>query len=391
MIARHMSDQLIAAVSEALGGVPAELVRRSAEARAQALGVSVEEVLQSWSGGGSPAATPAPAPPPAAAEPAPAAEPEPEIAAAAVPAVAAAAPPAPIAVAAPMEVLEPALEPAPLGDRVRLAATAGAAIGLVAGVVLALAVSPLLVDRATILGEDPYRAGVGVTLPWMIVVTAVASAVFGSLIAMASRLVPAWFHPEMTLRGSTGAAGWLGALVGAVLGAIAAPLTSGLTGETIETGVILSVRGALLAVLIGGAILGALVAAVIQLFGEPVVLPAEIEEESTVVKRRLAGSVLIPLAGLGAIALLVLPFALLLLEFHSVAPALAIVAAVGILTFAFLAAYQPGLRITRGEFILAAAGIGIVLLFIVLAVITWGTPDDGHSEEVEALIRWVTA
>ncbi|MCY3562900.1 MAG: HpaF protein, partial [bacterium] len=50
-------------------GAPAELVQRSAEARAAADGVSVDEVLQAWAGGGS-----APAPSPAqASEPAQAA------------------------------------------------------------------------------------------------------------------------------------------------------------------------------------------------------------------------------------------------------------------------------------------------------------------------------
>jgi MFS family permease len=292
-----------------------------------------------------------------------------------------------------VQALEPVadFEPVPLGDRVRLAAAAGSAIGLLLGVVLALGASPLLLDRATVIGEEPFGAGVEVTLTWLIIVTALASAVFGALIAVVSRLVPAWFHSEMTLRGSTAGTAWLGALIGAVLGAVAAPLTSGLTGETIETGVVLSVRGAFPAVLIGGAILGAVVAAAVQLLGEPVVLPAEVEEETTIVRRRLAGSILIPLAGLGAIALLVLPFALLLLEFPSAAPALAIVAAAGILTFAFLAAYQPGLKITRGEFILAAVGIGIVLLFIVLAVLNWGAPPEEHNAEVETLLSLVLA
>ena len=388
MMAGHMSDQLIAAVSETLGGVPAELVRRSAAARARAQGATLEEVLESWSGGGVLAVAPATAP----AEPAPV---EPtattEAPAATLPApereVNVATAPAAVVVHVRDEV--EGAEPARLRDRVRLAAGAGAVIGLLLGVVLALASSPLLLDRATVIGEEPFRAGVEVTLTWMIIVTALASAVFGALIAIASRLVPGWFHPEMTLRGSVGGTAFLGALVGAILGAIAAPLTSGLAGETIETGIILSVRGTFLAVLIGGPILGAAVAAVVQLLGEPVILSAEVQEETTVVRHRLAGSILIPLAGLAAIGLLVLPFALLLLEYPSAAPALAIVAAAGILTFAFLAAYQPGLKITRGEFILAAAGIGVVLLFIVLAVLEWGTPAEEHSEEIESLLRWM--
>jgi hypothetical protein len=308
-------------------------------------------------------------------------------------------------VAAAVQVLEPAveLEPAPLRDRVRLALGVGAVIGLLLGVVLALAASPLVLDRATVIGEDPYRAGVEVNLTWFIILTAIASAVFGAFIASASRLMPAWFHPEMTLRGSIRATSWMGAGIGAVFGTIGAALTSGLVGETVEiagagadgetvaTAVVLSVGATFVALLIGGAILGALVAAVVQLVGEPGGMPSDVEAEAGVVKRRLVGSVLIPVAGLAAIALIVLPLALLFLEFHGAATGLAIVASAGILIFAFLAAYRPGLRITRGEFILAAVGIGIVLLFIVLAVINFGPAEEAHTEDAGTLLRLLLA
>ena len=43
-------SELIAKVSEILG-IPETLVQRSAEARAEATGNTVEEILQSWAGG----------------------------------------------------------------------------------------------------------------------------------------------------------------------------------------------------------------------------------------------------------------------------------------------------------------------------------------------------
>ena len=69
--------------------IPEHLLRRSAEAKAKALGVPVEQVLAEMRG----EAPPPPASPPAAPEPAPASEPAPEPTPAPVPA--AAAPPAP--------------------------------------------------------------------------------------------------------------------------------------------------------------------------------------------------------------------------------------------------------------------------------------------------------
>ena len=55
-----MSD-LVNKVAELLNA-PVDLVQRSAEARAQASGVSVDDVLNSWAGGESVAASEAPAP-----------------------------------------------------------------------------------------------------------------------------------------------------------------------------------------------------------------------------------------------------------------------------------------------------------------------------------------
>ncbi len=71
-------DELIAQIA-AQQGYPADMVRRSAAARAQAAGVSVEDILRQWAGGEAAAAPSAPAAPEAAAPPpAPAAAAAPE-------------------------------------------------------------------------------------------------------------------------------------------------------------------------------------------------------------------------------------------------------------------------------------------------------------------------
>ena len=106
-------SEFLARAAEVMGA-PEELVQRSAEARADADGTPVEEVLKAWAGGGSPpAAAPSPAPPaaqPAAEVPAaPAPEPPPPPSPAPAPVAAAAPPPAPSpAPAAPV-----AVEPLP--------------------------------------------------------------------------------------------------------------------------------------------------------------------------------------------------------------------------------------------------------------------------------------
>ena len=98
-----MSELLEAAAQ--VVGAPAELVQRSAEARADADGVPVEEVLAAWAGGGAvPASAPVAASPPAPVAPSPAPV---------APSPAPVAPsPAPVAASAPAAVPSPTPAPA---------------------------------------------------------------------------------------------------------------------------------------------------------------------------------------------------------------------------------------------------------------------------------------
>ncbi|MGZ8784964.1 MAG: hypothetical protein ACXW1Y_05300, partial [Acidimicrobiia bacterium] len=66
-----MSNGTLAAAAEAMG-VPPQRVQRSAQARATAAGVGVDEILGAWSGGEATTAPVSPAAPAAAPEPEPA-------------------------------------------------------------------------------------------------------------------------------------------------------------------------------------------------------------------------------------------------------------------------------------------------------------------------------
>lgn len=133
-----MSD--LDAVAGAMG-VPAELVRRSADARATANGTSADEVLSAWGGGGTVAAPP-PSEPASEAEEAtsaePATEPEPVVAPPPV------APPDPgVAAEAPAAAAPPSTEPPVLvGARDNPWAVVVGAFGLFIAVVLLGLVGP---------------------------------------------------------------------------------------------------------------------------------------------------------------------------------------------------------------------------------------------------------
>ncbi len=328
-----MSDVLTAAAAAL--NVPEELVKRSAEARAAASGSSVDEILAAWAGGGaSPPA--APTPPAAAAPPAPA-----ETHAVAAPA----APPEEAAAVATLEAPEPEtpvpptvteaeeVTARPLGDRSRVAGRFGSWSGVVVGFLLVLAASPWLAPRASLTGtEGSFRPAVDVVAGWTFFSVLVLLAVFGAAVAVFSRAGAGWLGPEYRLAGTwrssaaVGAAGGLvgGALVGGLLvSAFALEGTDGVVTVPIVTGTIVMI--------VGTALTGRAVAALVQAMGVPLGVPTENPEEVTEVRRLLGAAISLPVAGMITILALVLPAAWLFLSVSGFAPLLTLFLAIWIL------------------------------------------------------------
>jgi hypothetical protein len=379
-----MSD-LVAAVAAKLAGAPEELVVRSAQARARAQGVTVDEVLAAWAGEGAleaaPAAAEAPAPAPEEA-PAPAAEPVPEPAAVAPEPVAAPTPepaavPSAVAVAAaPVE--EPEIvEPGDLMDRIKVSARMGAVLGGVFGL-LAVAISaPVVLNRLATVG-DPAGPAVEVTRLAGVLTAGVASAVFGAVIALLVRAGGAFRSAGFALRGRALATGIGGAMVGFVLGVIGMGILGALNEEGLDGTVLLSARSTIVAIVLGGIVFGAITAAAAQAIGQPRAL-ADQEEASETVRRRISNAVFIPVLVALVIVLFVVPLGVVLVEYASFAPLIAILVSALILTFSSLMASRPNLRVTRGEVLTAIAGVGVVVLLLALIAAQLG--GGGHGEE----------
>lgn len=368
-------------------GIPPELVERSAAARAEADGASMDDVLAAWAGD-------APPPEPSATEE-PAAdttEPEPE-----QPAEEAESErePAPTPVleepgvpAGPEVGVEPEpeeeLEPVPLAVRVKTAVRIGAWTGAALGVIGFLAASAVwapntmtLEDASPVVQVSPNSIIIGTTL---------VSIVFGAVVAGMSRAATGWTNPAMQLSGSKARTVWLGAVIGLVLGAIAGAILQGF-GTAVEGSdpplVQLPVLATLIVLAIGGSVLGSLTALVPQLLGVPVAVDEDTEEVETM-KRRLGNAVSIPLAGLLILVLLVLPFGFTLIESNHLAPGVggavvAIVTAGGILGFAALSGSRPEMKISLGDLMVAVIGIGVILV-IIISVLS-ATSEDDQAEE----------
>ena len=354
-------------------------MERSAAARAQAQGVALEEVLAAWSGGGEPiAAATAVRQVPAAPVTTPPASraPAPVIAS---PAPAPVIEPAAVTVVEVVEEeeLEP-VEPASLADRIRLGARVGAALGAALGLLSILVEAPLLLGR---LSETTATGGPAVEVTWTAVIaTAVVWAVVGSIITMASRGVGRFRSPaydtDTTALGSVFSGGFIGLVLGCGLGGfLFATAESSLSGTKLIVISPLMVLGLVAA----AAVLGAVIGGIGQAVAQPAALAGAEAEDADTVRRRLSDALLLPVVATVVIVAIVVPFGSLLLRFSGFAPLIAILVAIGTLGFAALMASRPNLRVTKAEVLVAAAGVGVVLLMLALIAASLAG-DEGDAE-----------
>ena len=374
-----MSDARVAAIGEILGGAPDHLVERSAEARAAAQGTTVDEVLSAWSGGA--ALAPA-APPPASAPVAMEAE-APPAPADPTPQEAPQAAFEPVAVAAfevveeEEEEIEP-IDPAPLADRVRLGAKVGAAFGAVLGLVSFVAMAPLMLPRLSEATAGGAPAG---EVTWTYVAaTGVVWLVAGAIINVASRGMGRFRSPaydtETSWVGSVFSGGFVGLVVGAAFGGVLYA-----TGEASLSGTqLLAVSPlSIMWIWLGWTVLGALIGGLGQAMAQPAALVGTEAEEAREVRKRLTDGLAMPVLATLIIAVIVVAFGSLLLRYSGFAPLIAILVSIGTIGFAALMSSRPNLRVTKGEFLVAAAGVGVVLTM--LALIAAAVSGDGHEEE----------
>lgn len=390
-----MSEQLTAA-AEAMN-VPATLVERSARAWATAAGSSYEEVVAAWAGGGDVAASApaqeAPAQPdaeqPEADQPEPAAPNT-----VAVPAAESAPeatapvetpPEAPVAaMTAPASEPEEPLEPVSLSDRIRTASRLGAWIGAGLGLVGFLIASAWLLSLAAVAGEEgAYAPAVEVTTARVILGVTLMSVVFGIVVATLTRTATGWLDAGARLEGRSVVTVSLGAGLGLVLGVAAGAVMVSAFSEPIEgvEGVaLMRVVPSLIVVLIGGAAMGGLTAALVQLVGVPAGIEEHDAEAIQAVRRRLSAAISIPVAASALLALLVIPLGLTFIRSNEMASGgaavLAVLAAAGILGFASLSASRPQMKVGLGEFMVAAAGIATVVLIIFAVFAARAEPEE---------------
>lgn len=265
-----------------------------------------------------------------------------------------------------------------------MAGKLGAALGALGALLAALFSSSWMLPRSGASEVDGgFDTVVEVISGWVIVGSALIGIVVGLGVAATTRVVTGLASPGMRLVSSSFVTGLVGAITGGLLGAVIGAIVvgSGSAGELDPTIQVIPVLPAIIWLFFGWAAGGWAVAALVQSLGVPAGVDDLEAEETGVMRRRLTSAFGIPALAAVAILLFVVPLALIFIEFPSFAPILAGIVSLGILGFASLSASRPGMRITTGEFLAAAAGIGVVLLIIVSVLLVQG---GGHGEEEEA-------
>jgi hypothetical protein len=375
-----MSEFLSAAASTM--NVPETLVQRSAEARAKATGASVEDVLSAWAGGAAAPAAPAPAAPTESA-PAPATDtaPDPEstVEPEAASAPAAAAAPAPSVVAVIELPPDEPVEPVPWRERARVGGRVGMGFGVLAAVFVMLFSAQWLLARS---GSTQTEAGdtsfiFSVVPGTFILGSGLIGAAIGAAGAGFVRALTGWRAKGMRLVSSHASTILVGVVAGLVTGIVVAAVIAGSGSADIadETVTLVPMLPAILWTLLGWVGGGWLIGTLVHAMGVPDGLVSSEMTEGTLVRQRLGSAFSLPVVSVLAILVVVLPAAWVFIQFPGWAPLIAIFIAGGIISFAGLSAGRPGMRISAGEFLVAAGGIAVVIIILVAVLTTQGA---GH-------------
>ena len=343
-----MDEKLVQEISNTTG-VPQMLVSRSAQARAEANGTDVNTILASWSSG-----TPA------------------EVVAA--PVVEETVVAAPVVeetvVAAPVveEIVEP---PADLSSKIVRAIQYGSLFGLISGFIQAIAASAYLYE-GLILESETFNLIANYEKTTYIVALSVITTFFSVLNTVnIKKLLESNFIGH-GIKTSDRESIFQGIGLGLVFGSISGFFITSSIGQTIEpilpddpTVFLLPVFGSFWRIVLLSTIFQALITVITILLGVPKGLDVFEKEEADIIRKRITGSVVIPLSAILVGGLIAVLIAQVFINFHDYAPLFALIISAAILIFSSVMSAGPKIKITKNEVLITA--LGIITLTVIIA------------------------
>ena len=347
-----MDEKLVEQISTATG-VPQELVSRSAQARAEANGVDINAILNSWSSGEAPSVSSTP-----------------------VETVVEEAPVETVVEEAPVETMvdyvdEDVVPPAQLGEKIFRALQYGAIYGIVAAFIQAFIVSSYLYEGLILEAETLNL----IYVPTQYILNiALTTTLFAIINSVNLKKVLEKNYEGFGILTNDRESVFLGIGLGLIFGSSVGFLITSSIGVTIEaileddvTTHLIPVMGSFWRIVLFSTLSQAIIAAIGILLGVPKGLDIYELKEANIIRNRVTGSIVIPLGAIlfgGVISVLI---SQVFINFHDYAPLFALIISAAILLFASVMSSAPKIKITRSEVLIASAGV-ITLIVIIASV-----------------------
>ena len=376
-----MDEKLVEEISNSTG-VPQELVSRSAQARAEANGVDVNNILSSWSSGEVVATTPQvdspePVVPEAVAEevvvPEAVAEEVvvPEAVAEEVVVPKAVAEEVVVPKAVDVDTIEEVGPPVNLSTKIIKTIQYGSLFGVISGFIQAFILSSNLYD-GLVLESETLKLIASYEQSRYILNLALTTTFFGVINAVNIKKILDTNFEGFGIKTSDRESVFLGLGLGLMFGSSSGFLITSSIGQVIEgilpedpTTYLIPVFGSFWRVLLLGIFCQSLIALITMILGVPKGLDIYEQEEADIVRKRITGSILVPFGAIISGGIVSVFISQVFINFHDYAVLFALIISATILLFASIMSSAPKIRITRNEVLIA--GLGILTLIVIIA------------------------
>ena len=268
-------------------------------------------------------------------------------------------------------VLEEAPPPVPLSQKIFKSLKYGLGYGLIAGFIQGLVTSSYLYDGLILEAETQNLISEYNTVSFVLIIS-LTTAFLGAINSLnIKKFLERNFLGFGVLTNDKESI-YTGVGLGLVFGSSSAFFIVNSVGQTIvgilpEDPVInlISVGSAFWRIVLMSAIIQSLIAILTMILGIPKGLDLDDLIEANKIRNRIVGSIIIPLGSIVVGGIIAVSIAQIFLNFHEYAPLFALIISAAILLFASVMSSAPKIRITRSEVIIAS--VGVITLIVIIA------------------------
>ena len=268
-------------------------------------------------------------------------------------------------------VLEEAPPPVPLSQKIFKSLKYGLGFGLIAGFIQGLVTSSYLYDGLILEAETQNLISEYNTVSFVLIIS-LTTAFLGALNSLnIKKFLDRNFQGFGVLTNDKESI-YTGVGLGLVFGSSSGFFIVNSVGQTIvgilpEDPVVnlISVGSAFWRIVLMSAIIQSLIAILTMILGIPKGLDLDDLIEANRIRNRIVGSIIIPLGSIVVGGIIAVSIAQIFLNFHEYAPLFALIISAAILLFASVMSSAPKIRITRSEVIIAS--VGVITLIVIIA------------------------